>query len=126
MAAEQVMNSPGASLGLCTLHNCGDFPDVGVEPSRPEADALPELRTIIRAPAAITLFTLRMSEISRSGRPATTIRSARLPASIVPTSRSSFIARAGTIVADLIARKLEPSYSVAASNSSTKPSGSTT
>ena len=35
-------------------------------------------------PAAITVFTLRMSEISRSGRPATRMRSARLPASIVP------------------------------------------
>ena len=54
-------------------------------------------------PAAITLFTLRMSEITRSGRPATRIRSARLPASIVADSWSSFIALAGTIVADRIA-----------------------
>ena len=43
-------------------------------------------------PAAITILTLRMSEILRSGRPATRTRSARLPASIVSNCRSSFIA----------------------------------
>src|ERR1700682_2685544 len=68
--------------------------DYGVKPTLRHNGAGWNIR-----PFANTIRTLRMFEIDSSGFASTTIRSARLPASTVPLSRSSFMARAGTMVA---------------------------
>src|SRR5262249_31701111 len=51
-------------------------------------------------PLATTRVTLRRTLMSFRGSPSIRMRSARLPGSIVPVSRSRRIARAETIVAD--------------------------